>query len=58
MRFSERIRNYDIFGAQVGLTYKGDSEFKTTCGGVVTIILVFLLTMDGVVDVYNTLLNR
>ena len=58
MRFSERIRNCDIFGAQVGLTYKGDNEFKTTCGGAVTIILIFILSLDGAVDIYNTLFDR
>ncbi len=42
------IRNRDIFGHEVKLTYKGDSQFKTLFGGIMSltcmaIILAFVI---------------
>ncbi len=37
------IRNTDIFGHEVKITYKGDSQFKTLFGGIMSIICMALV---------------
>ena len=36
------IRGFDASGARLGLNFKGESEFKTTCGGFLTLCLQIL----------------
>ena len=43
MCFGERIRVLDIFGAQVGLTYKGSVKFKTRVGGAICLIIIIVM---------------
>ena len=38
-RFGDSLSKLDIFGHQVGVTYKGDRSYKTNLGAVFTIIM-------------------
>ncbi len=38
------IRHLDLYAQPITLTYKGDSTFKTSYGGVVSLFVVVLLT--------------
>ena len=42
-RLNSKFKEIDIYGEQIGLTYKGESSFKTTSGAVVSLIV--LMTM-------------
>ena len=37
------MERFDIFGAPVGLIYKGDSAFKSKFGGLITITFIVLI---------------
>ena len=39
----EALRGLDIFGAQIGLNYKGANTFSTKIGGACTLLLYVLL---------------
>ena len=36
------LRSFDASGARLGLNFKGESDFKTTCGGFLTLCLQIL----------------
>ena len=38
----ERVREFDIFGTPVGVTYKGQASYQTGLGGCVTITLLVI----------------
>ena len=50
----EIIREADLLGSPVHLTYKGRSQFKTVCGGCITIILGFII-LAYILDMTNVL---
>jgi len=37
------LKKFDVFGVEVGLTFNGDSNFKTKVGGFLTILIFILL---------------
>ena len=37
------VKNRDLYGAPVSLNYKGNDTFKTFPGGVLSILLLFLV---------------
>ncbi len=37
-----KVKSYDSFGAPIGVTFKGESDYKTVFGGAVTICLILL----------------
>ncbi len=42
-KIASLIRNRDIFGHEVKLTYKGDSQFKTLFGGIMSLIFIAII---------------
>lgn len=36
--FSKFLRSHDDFGQPVTMTYKGESSYKTSCGGFLTLL--------------------
>ena len=34
------IRNWDRFGVVIGMTYNGDTKYKTRLGGVCSVVLI------------------
>ena len=38
-----RCKAIDIFGLNLGLNYKGDQTYKTSCGSFVTVVLVIII---------------
>lgn len=44
----KKIRDTDMFSKSVQLSYKGKTSFKTTFGGVVSILIKILLTLYGI----------
>lgn len=37
------LKNFDIFGHKISLTYEGMAEYKSALGGVVSIIILSLI---------------
>ncbi len=56
-KYFEKIREFDIFGLEMGMTYKGDKEFKTRMGGLITTVVVILLVVSGAIEIYGVLFN-
>ena len=48
------VRSLDLFGTPVGVQYKGDTSYRTVCGGAVTAVvalfvaIVFLIGLSKV----------
>ena len=42
-RCKEKTRSYDYFGVPIGVTFNGNSDYKTTLGGAVTMLLIIVL---------------
>ena len=56
MAFGEYFKKIDIFGVPVSLSYKGEQEFTTRCGGIVTLLIIIFcssLIMSGVLDLLS-----
>ena len=54
----KKVKSYDSFGAPIGVTFKGESDYKTVFGGVVTIFLVLLLGGNLAMNSFNFLTQR
>jgi hypothetical protein len=55
---SDKIKSYDGFGAPIGVTFKGENVYKTTCGGVVSILLLVLLGLQLTTEVLKLHIGR
>ncbi len=42
-RIAKVVKGFDIFGHEVKITYKGDSQFKTFFGGIMSMICMALV---------------
>ena len=42
-KFLDHIRDIDLFGAPVQLSYRGNRKFRTVCGGCVTLTLILVI---------------
>jgi len=42
-RLNSKFKEFDIYGEQIGLTYKGESTFKTTSGAVVSMVVLLVM---------------
>ena len=54
--FIKLVKSVDVFGESVSLNYKGDSEYKTMAGAIITIIIKSFMVVYGVTHfriVYN-----
>ena len=52
----EKMRSYDSFGAPIGVTFNGESSYKTTIGGAVTVALLVILGVNlslNLLDLYT-----
>ena len=58
MYFKEKVRGFDVFGAPVSLTYKGDSSFKTVCGGLVCILITILIGVAAIGELVTILTSN
>ena len=54
MNVKKSLREYDIFGTPVGLTYQGEETFKTSCGGCTAILILFLIGSGVVKELINS----
>ena len=53
---NEKIRSFDSFGAPIGVTFNGESNYKTTIGGAVTVVLLIVLGVNlslNLLDLYT-----
>ena len=41
------IRKFDAYAVPVRFTYKGDDQFTTVCGGLLTLLTFFLIVAYG-----------
>ena len=57
-RKGERLRSIDIFGAPIGVTFNRMPNFKTSFGGLVTLILIILLGGDAIHDFITIYTDR
>ena len=42
-RLNSKFKEVDIYGEQIGLTYKGESSYKTSSGAIVSLIVLMTL---------------
>ena len=42
-KLQNKIREQDMFGMRVQLTYKGEKAFNSVCGGLATICMIIAL---------------
>ena len=56
-RKGEKLRQFDIFGAPVGVTYGGESRFRTGLGGCFTILLLIFFGSNMVLSLMNVVLH-
>jgi hypothetical protein len=42
-RLNSKFKELDIYGEQIGLTYKGDSSFKTSPGAIISLIVLLAM---------------
>ena len=54
----EKTRSYDAFGVPIGVTFNGDSDYKTTLGGAATIILFIVLGGNLLLNIYGLYANK
>ena len=54
----EALRAFDIFGAPIGLNYKGQNKFSTKVGGLCTLLLYTLLASLAVDDLVGLFSNK
>ena len=50
------LQSLDKFGHPIGVTYRGDTEFKTRLGGFITLltyVLVILYTTEKVTEFFD-----
>ncbi len=57
-RKGEKLRQFDIFGAPVGVTYGGESRFRTGLGGCVTILLLIFFGSNMVLSLVNVAIHH
>ena len=55
---TQGLRKLDLFGAPVGVTFKGESYYKTKIGGIVTLLLFLLCGSSITLSVYEILFSR
>ena len=54
----EKTRSYDYFGVPIGVTFNGDSDYKTTLGGAATILLFIVLGGNLFLNIYDLYANK
>ena len=56
-KFQDLLKKLDLFGAPIMLTYRGETKFKTACGGCVSIILTLVFLAIFAFEIYHPLVN-
>lgn len=46
-KVTESVRKQDYFGQRVSLTFRGESKYKSVCGGLVTILVFAALSVQA-----------
>ena len=54
----ERFRNFDIFGAPIGVTFNSDTEYKTKLGGFITILMLLLFGTNMILEMINVVFHE
>ena len=57
-KYKEKTRSYDSFGVPIVVTFNGESDYKTTLGGVATILLFILLGGNLFLNIYDLYANK
>jgi hypothetical protein len=56
-RLNSKFKELDIYGEQIGLTYKGESSFKTTPGAIASLIVILCMFAFSIYK-FMTLVNK
>jgi len=56
-RSGDRISQFDIFGAHVGVTYGGKETYKTKLGGCSTLLLLLIFGSNMILSVINVIVS-
>ena len=51
-RLNSKFKEFDIYGEQIGLTYKGESSYKTTSGAVVSSVVLLVMIAFSIKQLY------
>ncbi len=54
----KKVKQRDNFGAPIGVTFKGEPDYKTVLGGSVTILLFIILGSSLTLDLVNYLTSH
>ena len=57
-REGDRIRQFDVFGAPVGVTYQGQYKHKTGLGGCITILLFLFFGGQALLSLTEVVLHK
>lgn len=56
-RRGERVRQFDLFGAPVGVTFQGQYKHKTGLGGTITILFFLFFGGEALLSLIDVTLN-
>ena len=56
-KLCQQIKNFDLFGIPVQLTYRGETKFNTVFGGCVSMMLVVVLGVGFVYQLHSLYYN-
>ena len=55
---SKALRDLDIFGREITLTYRGERKFKTELGGVFSIVSMVIVLAIGISTIFKVAKNE
>lgn len=42
MAYGNKLKKYDLYGIPVSLSYKGENEFRSRVGAIVSFVVIFI----------------
>lgn len=57
-RKGDRVRQFDLFGAPVGVTFNGEYKHKTILGGTITILMLLFFGGSVLLSLANVIINK
>ena len=53
---SNKFKEYDYFGTPIGVTFNGESTYKTRLGACATLLVIFFIGSNALVTVLQALI--
>ena len=52
-----KMRQWDYFGAPIGVTYEGDPTYTTQVGGIVTLLLLIIIGSNTLASILGVIIK-